>query len=160
MKKNVRDASENVRLARQEAILDLINGEDISTQIELTTRLSEMGFQTTQATISRDIKELKLVKTAMPDGGYRYQVSKANDKYPISHKFYSLFRDSVTHVDYAFNQVVINTYTGMAQAICATMDGLEWPGVLGTIAGDDTVLIITRGEAFAAELTEKLRELY
>ena len=130
----------NVKLTRREAILNLIASENIATQNELSRRLEDEGFAVTQATISRDIRELRLVKTAGPGGVYHYQVSKPQEKYHASHKFYSLYRDSVTSVDYAQNLVVIHCYTGMAQAVCATMDGLEWPGVLGTIAGDDTVL--------------------
>ena len=151
--------SNNVKMTRREAILKLIASENISTQNELSKRLEEEGFTVTQATISRDIRELRLVKTSGPDGEYRYQVSKPEEKYHASHKFYSLYRDSVVRVDYAQNLVVIHTYTGMAQAVCATMDGLEWPGVLGTLAGDDTVLVITRDENCARELTQTLQEI-
>ena len=139
----------NVKLTRREAILKLIASENIATQNELSRRLEDEGFAVTQATISRDIRELRLVKTAGPGGVYHYQVSKPQEKYHASHKFYSLYRDSV----------VIHCYTGMAQAVCATMDGLEWPGVLGTIAGDDTVLVITRDEMCAGELTQTLRAI-
>ena len=149
----------NVKMTRREAILRLIANENISTQNELSKRLEEEGFTVTQATISRDIRELRLVKASNPDGGYHYQVSKPQEKYHASHKFYSFYRDAVLSVDYAQNLVVIHSYTGMAQAVCATMDGLEWPGVLGTIAGDDTVLVITRDEACASELTQTLREI-
>ena len=144
---------------RREAILHLISAEDISTQNDLRDRLVEMGFQVTQATISRDIKEMHLVKSVGPDGTYRYQVAKSREKYEISHKFYSIYRDSAVSVANVLNQVVIHTYTGMAQAICATMDGLDWAGVLGTIAGDDTILVICRDEASASELAKKLREI-
>ena len=149
----------NVKLTRREAILKLIASENIATQNELSRRLEDEGFAVTQATISRDIRELRLVKTAGPGGVYHYQVSKPQEKYHASHKFYSLYRDSVTSVDYAQNLVVIHCYTGMAQAVCATIDGLEWPGVLGTIAGDDTVLVITRDEMCAGELTQTLRAI-
>jgi len=148
----------NVKLTRREAILRIIGAEEIGTQYELTERLKEEGFSATQATVSRDIRELHLVKTAGIDG-YRYQVQKAQEKYQASHKFYSLFKSSVIDVDYAMNQVVIHCYTGMAQAVCATMDGLEWPGVLGTIAGDDTILVVARDENCAVELTHTLLDM-
>lgn len=149
----------NVKLTRREAILKLIANENISTQNELSRRLEEEGFAVTQATISRDIRELRLVKTAGPGGEYHYQVSKPQEKYHASHKFYSIYKASVVNVDYAQNLVVIHSYTGMAQAVCATMDGLDWPGVLGTIAGDDTILVITRDENCASELVQTLREI-
>jgi len=148
----------NAKLTRREMILRIITTEEIGTQYELTERLKQEGFSATQATVSRDIRELHLIKTASADG-YRYQVQKAQEKYQASHKFYSLFKNSVVHVEHAMNQVVIHSYTGMAQAVCATMDGLEWPGVLGTIAGDDTILVVTRDEGCAVELTNKLREM-
>ncbi len=145
--------------SRREAILRLISEENISTQNDLRDKLEELGHSVTQATISRDIKELHLVKTVDTDGVYRYQVAKSREKYEISHKFYSIFRDSAVSVACALNQVVIHTYTGMAQAICATMDGLEWAGVIGTIAGDDTILVICRDERSASNLAKKLREI-
>lgn len=159
MKEHSGREGSSVKIPRRETILKLIANENISTQNELSKRLEEEGFPVTQATISRDIRELRLVKTANSDGTYRYQVSRPQEKYQTSHKFYSIFRDSVTSVDYAQNLVVIHSYTGMAQAVCATMDGLEWPGVLGTIAGDDTILVITRDENCAAELVQSLRAI-
>ena len=145
--------------SRRETILQLIANEDIGTQNDLRDRLEAEGFHVTQATISRDIKEMHLVKSVGPDGTYRYQVAKSHEKYEISHKFYSIYRDSAVSVASALNQVVIHTYTGMAQAICATMDGLDWEGVLGTIAGADTILVICSDKNFATELAKKLREI-
>lgn len=149
----------NGKETRRETILRLIAGEKIATQNELSRRLEEEGFQVTQATVSRDIRELRLIKTSGGDGDYRYQVGKPTEKYHASGKFYSLYRDAVLSVDYAQNMVVIKSYTGMAQAVCATMDDLEWPGVIGTIAGDDTVLVIVRDEAYARELVQTLQEI-
>lgn len=152
------DTSRNTN-SRRETILRLIAEEEIGTQNDLRDRLEQEGFAVTQATISRDIKEMHLVKSVGTDGAYRYQVAKSREKYEISHKFYSIYRDSAVSVASALNQVVIHTYTGMAQAICATMDGLDWEGVLGTIAGDDTILVICSDKNSAAELTKKLREI-
>ncbi len=147
------------KLTRREAILKLIAAEHIGTQNEMMRRLEAEGFPVTQATISRDIRELHLIKTADPQGGYRYQVSKPQEKFHTSHKFYSIYRDSVVRVDLAQNLLVIHCYVGMAQAVCATMDGLEWPGVVGTLAGDDTILVITRDNECARELLQTLQDL-
>ena len=150
--------SGSAKLTRREAILRLIANERIATQNELSRRLEEEGFPVTQATISRDIRELRLVKTA-GNGGYYYEVGKPAEKYHAPHKFYSLYQALVRTVDYAQNLVVIHSDTGMAQAVCAAMDSLDWPGVLGTIAGDDTVLVITRDEECAAGLVQSLEEI-
>ena len=156
-KKDVRDGN-SAKTTRRETILRLIASERIATQNELSRRLEEEGFPVTQATISRDIRELRLVKTA-GNGGYYYEVGKPSEKYHAPHKFYSLYQAMVRTVDYAQNLVVIHSDTGMAQAVCAAMDSMDWPGVLGTIAGDDTVLVVTRDEGCAAELVQSLREI-
>jgi transcriptional regulator of arginine metabolism len=148
-----------VKASRQELILELIEKENISTQNELSKRLEEAGFVVTQATISRDIRELRLIKVSDSDGSYHYEVGKPKEKYQATHKFYSIFMASVVKIDYANNLVVIHCYTGMAQAVCATMDSLEWPGVIGTVAGDDTILVITKDEETAYELVKTLREI-
>ncbi len=150
----------SVKNVRQEAILDLIENENIATQNELSKRLEEEGFVVTQATISRDIRELRLVKVAGPRGNYRYAVDKPKDGHQASNKFYSMFLAAVHKVDYANNLVVISCYTGMAQAVCATMDSMEWSGVLGTIAGDDTILVVVRDEKTAEEMVKTLREIH
>lgn len=157
-KKDGKDAN-SMKMTRREAILKLIASEKIATQNELSKRLEEEGFPVTQATISRDIRELRLVKTSNSDGGYHYEVGKTSGKYHAPHKFYSIYQAAVRDVDSAQNLVVIHSDTGMAQAVCATMDAMEWPGVLGTIAGDDTVLVVTRDEACAMELVQTLREI-
>lgn len=155
---NAKEAN-GLKTIRQKAILDLIENEKIATQNELSKRLEEEGFAVTQATISRDIRELRLVKVAEANGNYHYAAGKPKEKYQASHKFYSIFHASVYKVDYANNLVVIRCYTGMAQAVCATMDSMEWPGVLGTVAGDDTILVVVRDEATAAEMVKTLREI-
>ena len=121
--------------------------------------LVEKGFDVTQATVSRDIKELKLVKTAAAEGGYRYHISRSEEKYQATKKFYSLYKTAAISADFAMNQVVVRCYTGMAGAVCAAMDGMEWEGLLGTIAGDDTILIITKSEGHARAIVRKLREV-
>ncbi len=147
------------RNARREMICKLVSSERVSTQMELTQKLQAAGFSVTQATVSRDIRELRLVKISDGGGTFHYEMSKPEDQFHASGKFYSMFQSAVTGVDFARNLVVIHTYTGMAQAVCATMDGMEWPGVLGTVAGDDTVLVICRTDEAAEELTTALRDI-
>ena len=147
-----------MKAGRQTKILQLIQNYEINTQDELLRRLREEGFDVTQATISRDIKELRIIKASSPDGKYRYATGKDGGK--DSHtKFYSLFIDSVLSVVSAKNMVCIKSLPGMAQAICAAMDSLPWKGVVGTIAGDDTIFVLCNDNACAAQLTQKLCEL-
>lgn len=147
-----------MKTRRHTKILELISEYQVDTQEELLRRLKDAGFDVTQATVSRDIKELRLVKILSADGKYRY----ANNQEPsrdISGIFYSLFEDSAIDVDNAMNLVVIKCLTGMANAVCAALDGLRWEKVVGTVAGDDTVLVITKTPETALELKEDLKKL-
>lgn len=140
---------------RHQKILELIALYPIDTQEELLRLLKEAGFDVTQATVSRDIKELRLLKTLSPDGKYRYAPAKEETK-ASSAKFYSLLADSAETVDFAQNIVCIKCLTGMANAVCAAMDTIHRDEVVGTLAGDDTIFILMRdGESagrFAGEL--------
>jgi len=149
----------NIKTVRWQEILHLISTEEIDTQQLLTERLNQEGYQVTQGTISRDIRDLKLVKVASPSGKYRYQARQDGTSGPLTNQFYSLYQSVVKSEAYVLNQVVIKCYTGMADAVCAAMDGLEWEGVLGTLAGDDTILVVTKSEAYARELVRELREI-
>ena len=150
----------SLKEVRHQAILELIERESISTQNDLSRRLEESGYAVTQATISRDIRELRLVKVAEPNGKYRYAVGQSPERYQASHKFYSIFLASVIKIDHAGNIVVVLCYTGMANAVCACIDSLEWRGVVGTIAGDDTIFIVTRDEQTAVEMVKTLKEIH
>lgn len=147
-----------MKTRRHEKILELIGSYDIDTQDELLKKLSESGFEVTQATVSRDIKELRLVKTLSSNGRYKYSAAK-NLTHDISAKFYSLFADSVISVADACNLVVIKTMTGMAQAVCASMDPLEWKGIVGTLAGDDTIFLACVSNTAAQDVTQELKKL-
>ncbi|XOQ44496.1 MAG: Arginine repressor [Clostridium sp.] len=142
---------------RHAKILELINKYFIDTQEELLRRLREEGFEVTQATVSRDIKELRLIKTLTANGKYRYTVGQEESK-ELTTKFYSLFSDAARSVNYAQNIVVVKCLTGMANAVCATMDSLQWENVVGTLAGDDTIFILTKDESSAQRLSSKLNE--
>ena len=147
-----------MKTRRHAKILDLIKEHDIDTQDELLRCLRENGFDVTQATVSRDIKELRLVKTLSSKGKYRYSTGRDNAR-SISSKFYSLFSDSVVSVETAQNIIVIKCITGMAQAVCAAMDTLNFSGVVGTLAGEDTILVVCKNNELADERQEEFKKL-
>lgn len=147
-----------MKTRRHTKILELINEYTIDTQEELLRRLRADGFEVTQATVSRDIKELRLIKTLSNDGKYKYSAGKDNTK-DYSSKFYSLLADSAVSINYAVNLVVIKCLTGMAQAVCASMDSIHWEGVVGTLAGDDTIFIACKNETIAEQLAAELKKM-
>lgn len=138
---------------RQLKILDIIKMHDVETQEMLQSLLSEHGFNVTQATVSRDIKELRLVKRQGQNGVYRYEAPSVN----ISKS--GIFIDTVTDIDYAINTVVIKCHVGMAQAACAALDSMNYENIVGTIAGDDTIFAVMRTEADAHNLVKTFKEL-
>lgn len=138
---------------RHEAILALIEKEEVGTQDELLQKLNELGYKVTQATVSRDIKQLKLIKTPGKSGQYRYACT-GNDSEDRSGKYHSILIHSVVSVDYAGNIAVIKCYSGMAQAACAAVDSLNPENVVGTLAGDDTIFLLCKTEHSAAELKD------
>ena len=144
------------RTKRLQAILRLIREYPISRQEELQDRLNDEGYEVTQATISRDIRELCLVKAAT-DEGYRY-VSSHSDRYDpkIQQRFETIFRESVLGVDYAMNIVVIKCYPGMANAACQVFDSMQWKNVVGSLSGDDTFLVVVRTERDAKNISAEL----
>ncbi len=143
---------------RHAKILDIINNNPVYTQEELLNLLKSEGFSVTQATVSRDIKELRLLKTLSTDGKYRY-TSAAKNAFDVKSNFQSLFKSSVTSVDFAENMIVIKTLSGMAQAICTSLDNMEFVNVLGTIAGDDTIFIVCKNGSSATSLVSDLKKL-
>lgn len=145
---------------RHSKILELISNYKIDTQEELQDRLNDEGFTVTQATVSRDIKELRLIKSLSGDGTYRYTTNNSKEnRGDLSFKFHTIFSEAVNSVDYAQNLVVVKCYTGMANAACAALDSLQWQGVVGTIAGDDTILLIMRNEEAAVNIAAELNKL-
>ncbi len=144
---------------RHQQMMSLIKENDIKTQEQLTEMLKNSGFQVTQATVSRDIKELGLVKTNAASGGYKYSVRKAVEIQDTSEHL-SIFSKAVISVDCAINQVVIKTYAGMAQAVAASLDRIMNHNMLGSIAGDDTVLLILRTEEDAHKTVDKLKRMF
>ncbi len=147
-----------MKYKRQGQILKIIYEQNIKTQEQLIKELTKRGFNVTQATVSRDIKELGLIKAPLPDGNSVYSSSK--DIPEDMDRSINMITDTVRSVDYALNNVVVKTYPGMASAVAASVDSAMRSDFLGSIAGDDTLLIITRTEEKAAEITEKLRRLF
>ncbi|NLM72911.1 MAG: arginine repressor [Clostridiaceae bacterium] len=143
---------------RHSKILDIIEKYEIETQDELAEKLKELGMEVTQATISRDIKELRLVKTLTESGKYRYTAIHSESR-NVNDSLMVIIKEAFVSSDYANNILVIKTRPGMAQAVAATIDGLGWEDVVGTIAGDDTILIVCRAEKIAEELMEKFTRI-
>ena len=143
---------------RQAKILELISSNDIETQEELQEYLLRYGFEVTQATISRDIKELRLVKDLSSKGRYIYSTGKKRTD-NIHHRAGGIFNESIISIDYAMNMIVIKCFSGMANAACAAIDSMNHDEILGTIAGDDTIFMLCRSEETALNVTNKLRKM-
>ena len=143
---------------RHAAIKEIIAGHGIETQEDLLNHLREAGFDVTQATVSRDIKELRLIKATDDNGLYRY-MSPRSDGDTSGVNYNDIFVKAAKTVDYAVNNVVVKCHTGMAQAACAALDCMNWSMIVGTLAGDDTIFIITRSEEQAQVLTKELNQM-
>jgi len=143
---------------RHTKILELIENDIIETQEELVAKLKQSGMDVTQATVSRDIKELRLTKILTKNGRYRY-ASIAQIDNAISDKLLKVFTESFLSSDYANNIVIIKTLPGMAQAAASAIDSLKWYDIAGTIAGDDTVMIVCRAEIIAEKLVDRFNRM-
>ena len=147
-----------MKIGRQAKIIDLIGRYDIETQEELAGYLKEEGFRVTQATISRDIRELKLTKISVNGGHQKYAVLSPGSQ-QMSEKYLRVLRDGFINMDRAGNILVINTVSGMAMAVALALDNLRLPEVVGTIAGDDTIMAAVKTGDEAEILKEKMRRL-
>ena len=145
--------------SRQAEILNIIQSSDIETQEQLLLHLKERGFNTTQATISRDIKELRLVKELTGNGGYRYAASGRRNTGGSETRLRNISKEGFTSVDVAQNIIVLKTMPGLASAVCSALDGMEIEGMVGTIAGDDTGLLIMRDNASAQHFSSEIHNL-
>lgn len=143
---------------RQQTILQIINSADIETQDMLLQKLLERGFSVTQATVSRDIKKMGLVKEADPSGKYRYVCHKT-ELPQQSAKYVNILKETMTGIVSANNLVVIKTYPGMANAAAAAFDSIFKSDVLGSIAGDDTVFVATATAEVATSLAQQIKEI-
>ena len=147
-----------MKKSRQEKILEIIAKRDVETQEELANCLKEAGFRVTQATVSRDIREMKLSKVPDETGGQKYAVLE-RDEGQVGDRYIRVLREGFASVDMAQNLVVIRTVSGMAMAVAAALDAMKFPEVLGCIAGDDTIMVACRTVEEAGELTVKIREM-
>ena len=151
-----------MKTKRQAKIIEIISNTNVETQEQLLKALEEAGFTSTQATISRDIKELRIVKELTSLGTYRYSVSEKDAPPALTDRLNTIFRECVTSIDYAENIIVIHTLAGMANAAGAALDAMKINVVLGTLAGDDTVMIVMRdtnsAAAFSGEIKAVVRQ--
>jgi transcriptional regulator of arginine metabolism len=147
-----------MKISRQSKIIELINKYDIETQEELADRLMKDGYNVTQATVSRDIRELKLTKVAMDGGRQKYIVLQKTEP-GMSEKYTRVLRDAFVSMDMAQNILVIKTVSGMAMAVAAALDALHINSIVGCIAGDDTVMCAIRTKEDTIAVMEKLSKL-
>ena len=144
---------------RQEKILELIHDHSVQTQEQLLAELNDAGFRTTQATISRDIKQLHLIKEPTGNGTYRYAVSTQKMRLNLADRLQTILRESIVSVDCAQNLVLIKTMAGLGPAAGAAFDGMDISAKVGTVAGDDTVLIVMRENESAAEFCSEIEDM-
>lgn len=145
-----------MKIKRQSKIVELIRDNDVETQEQLASMLQDEGFKVTQATISRDIRELKLTKISTADSKQKYAIFTSED-IQVSERFKRVFRDGVISLDYAQNIIVIRTLNGMAMAVAAALDAMDNTEIMGTIAGDDTIFCVVKAEQKAIRLIERLK---
>jgi transcriptional regulator of arginine metabolism len=148
-----------MKARRQAKILELIRTQVVETQEELAEALSREGIPVTQATISRDIKELQLTKVPTGDGRYRYAIPDEQAGGASWDKRRRIFRESVLGIEHSGNIIVVRALQGTAASVAYALDHLAWPEVLGTIAGEDTVFVVCKPQEAAAEVCDRVRSL-
>lgn len=147
-----------MKTVRQVAILDIIEKQEIETQEELASALNARGIRVTQATVSRDIKELRLLKVLTPSGKYKYATGDQADN-NLTDRFIRMLAESLLSVSSANNLIVVKTLSGSANVAAEALDSMHWPEVLGTLAGDNTVLLIIRSNEETITVTNRIREM-
>ncbi len=148
-----------MKIQRQAKIMEIITTHNVETQEQLLEELENAGFRSTQATISRDIKELRVVKELTSFGTYRYTTAAREVPSTFSGRLNTIFRECVTSFDYAQNIIVVHTLPGLAGAAASALDAMKMSVVLGTLAGDDTVMVIMRDTNAAAAFCGEIRSL-
>ncbi len=147
-----------MKINRHAKIVELINKYRIETQEELAEYLNKEGFKVTQATVSRDIRDLKLTKVPTDDGKQRYAVHQ-KDESEMSEKYIRVLKDGFVSMDMAQNILVIKTVSGMASAVCAALDAMRWSEIVGSIAGDDTIMCAIRSVEDTASVMDKISKI-
>ena len=148
-----------MKSSRQTKILEIIANQDIETQHQLMEALREHGVKSTQATVSRDIKELRLIKELSPHGRYRYVAVGRDELVDYDQRLRKIFRESVTSYAVAQNLIVLRTLPGLAAAACSTLDGMNIHDLVGTIAGDDTAFLAMRDNEAADRFCHEIEEM-
>ena len=144
---------------RQNVILEIIAKNNIETQEQLLEQLRQRGISSTQATISRDIKQLHLVKEPAGQGIYKYAVSNSHVRLNMADKLKTIFHESVVSADFAQNMVVLKTMSGLAGGACEALDHMDVDGMVGTLAGENTIFVVLRDTASAEALCQEIREM-
>ena len=149
-----------MKLGRQSVIMEIINERDIETQNQLMAALAERGVKSTQATLSRDIRDMRLVKELGPKGNYRYVAASKQETPDLDIRLKKIFKECVISCDIAQNLIVIKTLPGLASGACSTLDGMEVDGLVGTIAGDDTAFIAMKDNSSANSFYKEIEQLF
>ena len=149
-----------MKSVRHAVIKEIIESQEIETQEELAAALRARNIDVTQATVSRDIKELRLVKELSPSGRYRYAQPAQDEAASHNEKLRKIFKEGVVSCDTAMNLIVLKTLPGLASAASSAMDGMELPSLVGTVAGDDTVFLAMRDVKSAEQFCEEIRKLF
>ena len=147
-----------MKTKRQNEIIRLITSGDIETQEELAAELRSLGYKVTQATVSRDIRELRLIKVAAKGGGFKYAKPERHE-IAVSERLARILNDSLVNVDASGNIIVVKTLSGSANVAAEALDNLGWPEILGTIAGDNTIFVVVRNESDTTEISDRIRRL-
>ena len=148
-----------MKLDRQNVIMEIITTQDIETQNQLLEALAARGVKSTQATLSRDIRDMRLIKELGPNGNYRYVMAASQDSTDLDARLKKIFKECVLSYDLAQNILVIKTLPGLAQAAGSTLDGMDIPGLVGTIAGDDTAFLALKDPDAAVKLYHEIEQL-
>ena len=147
-----------MKTKRQDEIIRLIQACDIETQEDLAAELRVLGYKVTQATVSRDIRELRLIKVAAKGGGFKYAKPERHEV-AVSERLTRILADSLLNVEAAGNLIVVQTLSGSANVAAEALDNLGWDEIIGTIAGDNTIFIATKHENEAEALTGRIRKM-
>lgn len=145
---------------RQDKIREIITSRAIETQQLLTEALLEMDIEVTQATVSRDIKEMRLIKVTADGGRSRYASPNEEVSFPTKNRLEQLLAEAIIRIDSSENIIVLKTLPGTANAICAALDNAAWPEIIGTLAGDDTILVVVKPKEAVASCRQKIADMW
>ena len=148
-----------MKAERQEVIRNILNEQEIQTQEELAEALRKRGFSVTQATVSRDIREMRLIKLSRSNGGYQYGIHEGNTDIGSNERMIRMLRECMLSVESSGQMIVIKTLSGSANTAAEALDSMDMPDILGSIAGDNTIFLVARAEEKASMIAERVRNL-